>query len=87
MRNVFGLDNKDEALYLKIVPELEAAVLPHLQSRDGKNESFNNLVRHLQGNLPDFVTFNPSIVDQEPWERLAQVVPSDDNNVAEASLL
>jgi hypothetical protein len=87
MRNVFGLDAKDEDLYLKIEPELKSAVVPYLAFRNGFNERFNDLIRHLQGNIPDLVTFNPSIVDQEPWERLAQIIPSDDNDVVEASLL
>jgi hypothetical protein len=87
MRNVFGLDSRDEDLYRKLEPELKAAVLPHIQVKKNQRGSSVEIVRHLQANLPDMITFNPSLVDQEPWERLSLITVSEDNNLAEASLL
>ncbi|KAF2417996.1 cytochrome P450 [Tothia fuscella] len=87
MINVFGMDSKYAGTYFQIKPNLARAISPHLEFTSGTNERFDDLLKRLQGNLPDLVTFNPSMVDQEPWERLGFVTPSEDGNEAEASLL
>jgi hypothetical protein len=87
MTNVFGLESRDRKLYQEIEPELKTAVLPFLQFKDGSGNNFSGLTKHLQGNLPDLITFNPSLVDQEPWERLSLLTPTSDDDVIEASLL
>jgi hypothetical protein len=87
MKNVFGLDSRDEETYSKLEPELSAAVLPHLKTTSGARASSSELVRTLQGSLTDMITFNASMVDQEPWERLSLVTVSAENDLAEASLL
>jgi len=73
MRNVFGLPSKQASLYQSIIPQLDAAILPHLRLSDVSSDTQAGLLRHLQGNLPDFVTFNPSMVDQEPWVRVVRL--------------
>jgi hypothetical protein len=87
MRNVFGLELKEEETYGELQSELNAAVLPHLKITDGSQASSLDIVGALQGSLTDMVTFNASMVDQEPWERLSMVTVAADNDLAEASLL
>jgi hypothetical protein len=67
MTNAFGLPAKQASLYQAIISQLDAAILPHLRLSDVSKETLTETLRHLQGNLPDLVTFNPSMVDQEPW--------------------
>jgi hypothetical protein len=69
MTNVFGLPAKQASLYQTIVPQLDAAILPHLRLNGVSTETLKETMAHLEGNLPDLVTFNPSMVDQEPWVR------------------
>jgi hypothetical protein len=69
MTNAFGLPAKQASLYQAIVPQLNAAILPHLRLSGVPTETFKETMTHLEGNLPDLVTFNPSMVDQEPWVR------------------
>jgi hypothetical protein len=87
MKNVFGIDSRDEELYRKLEPELKAAVVPYLQTSKSAVSSSAEVMRHLQGNFADMITFNASLVDQEPWERLSLVTVSAENDLAEASLL
>lgn len=67
MTNAFGLSAKEASLYQAIIPQLDAAILPHLRLSDVSKETLKETITHLEGNLPDLVTFNPSMVDQEPW--------------------
>lgn len=67
MTNAFGLPAKEASLYQAIIPQLDAAILPHLRLGDVSKETLKETLTHLAGNLPDLVTFNPSMVDQEPW--------------------
>ncbi|QDS70165.1 hypothetical protein FKW77_006099 [Venturia effusa] len=87
MANAFGLSAKEANLYQAIIPQLDAAILPHLRLRDVSEEKLRETMTHLEGNLPDLVTFNPSMVDQEPWERLAYLEPTKDEEGVIASLL
>lgn len=47
----------------------------------------HTLLRRLQGNIPDLVSFNPSLIDQEPWEKVSAVKVSEGQKLAEVSLL
>ena len=67
MTNAFGLPSKQASLYQAIIPQLDAAILPHLRLSDVSKETLAETMKHLEGNLPDLITFNPSMVDQEPW--------------------
>lgn len=87
MKNVFGLDSRDEKLYQKMESELQEAIIPHLQRINDAQQTPPIVVKHFLANLPDLITFNQSIVDQEPWERLSFVSISADSNTAKASLL
>lgn len=69
MTNAFGLSDKEASLYQAIIPQLDAAILPHLRLSDVSKETLKETMTHLEGNLPDLITFNPSMVDQEPWVR------------------
>jgi hypothetical protein len=67
MTNAFGLSKKQASLYQAIIPQLDAAILPHLRLSDVPPETLKETMTHLEGNLSDLITFNPSMVDQEPW--------------------
>ncbi|KAE9969005.1 hypothetical protein BLS_003431 [Venturia inaequalis] len=87
MKNAFGLSAKEASLYQAIIPQLDAAILPHLRLSEVSKETLRETMTHLEGNLPDLITFNPSMVDQEPWERLAYLEPTEDEEGVKASLL
>lgn len=73
MTNAFGLSAKEAGLYQAIIPQLDAAMLPHLRLSNVSKETLKETMTHLEGNLPDLVTFNPSMVDQEPWVRKSDI--------------
>jgi len=73
--------------YERIAPELQNAVEPYLQISGTSHTRLDDIMRHLEGNLPDLITFNPSIVDQEPWERVSAGQFVEDGDSAEVSLL
>jgi hypothetical protein len=87
MKNVFGLPSKHASLYSKVHPLLDQALIPYLSLKDLSHDKLSEIMRHMQGNLPDLVTLNSSMVDQEPWERMSatQLLPNGD--AAEVSLL
>lgn len=103
MINAFGISSKEASLYQSIVPQLDASILPHLRLRNVSKETLKGTMTHLEGNLPDLITSNPSMVDQEPWvskvsshssftktycqERLAYLEPTEDEEGVKASLL
>ena len=74
MTNAFGLPAKQASLYQAIIPQLDAAILPHLRLSDVSPKTLRETMTHLEGNLPDLVTFNPSMVDQEPWVRFNRAI-------------
>ena len=88
-RNVFGVPKSQLGLYHELVSAVQIPVSFHLDAElDSKKlASGSSLLRRLQGNIPDLITFNPSLIDQEPWEKVSAVKVSEDQKVAEVSLL
>ena len=90
--NVFGVPKTQVDLYLNILPNLDRAAQPyvdltHVDFKSIGQKKFEDFIRHLEGNLPDIVTFNSSLVDQEAWERVSAIQLSADKDTAEVSLL
>lgn len=74
--------------YHELVLALELPTTFHLDAAlTTKSVGDDYLMRRLQGNIADLVTFNPSLIDQEAWERVSAVKVSEDEKVAEVSLL
>ena len=89
-RNVFGVPKSQLGLYHELVSAIQIPVSFHLEAAlDIKKEigASQHILRPLQGNVPDLVSFNPSLIDQEPWEKVSNVKVSEDKQLAEVSLL
>ena len=86
LRNVFRMPSKDIAAYLALRPRLNEAISNQMTpSNFGSLRS--SIVSQMRANIPDLLTLNPSIVDQEPWERLSTPYLADDHESAEVNLL
>jgi hypothetical protein len=87
--NVFNVPKDQLRWYHELVSAIQIPVKFHLNAvtaaKDSSND--NSILKRLQGNIPDLVTFNPSLIDQEPWERVSAVQVSEDRKLAEVSLL
>jgi hypothetical protein len=88
-RNVFNVPKEQLRFYHDLVSAIELPVNFHLNTEmlPKNTGSDQTLMRRLQGNIPDLVTFNPSLIDQEPWERVSAIILSEDQKLAEVSLL
>lgn len=86
-RNVFGVPKNEASFYEGITTELELAINPCLKVSEMSQPEVDDIMRHLQANLPDLVTFNQSVVDEEPWERVSAVRLAEDGESADVSLL
>lgn len=84
MRNAYGIPNSFEGRYF----ELESTIEEHV-CREIYDEATQQLtsatLNVLSETLPDFVTFNSSIVDQMQWERVADVELTDGTSEAECN--
>jgi hypothetical protein len=88
-RNVFGVPKDQLSLYHELVSAIEIPVSFHLNAEldEKKLASGSTLLRRLQGNIPDLITFNANLIDQEPWEKVSSVKVSQDQKAADVSLL
>lgn len=68
--NAFGMPRSAKDQYLKTLPILSEAYEKQFKEAS-LNELLQSSIRILEETLPDFITFNPSIVDQMPWERVS----------------
>jgi hypothetical protein len=84
LRNAFGISSQAETQYVQNEKDITKAI------QDEVYEEVQNLtsatLRLLSETLPDFVTFNSSIVDQMQWERVADVELTDGTSEAECNL-
>jgi hypothetical protein len=84
LRNAFGLSSNVEAKYFEIESDLSKIVTADLY--DQVQPLISSTLSSLSETLPDFVTFNSSIVDQMQWERVADVELSDGTSEADCNL-
>lgn len=88
LRNAFGFPSSLKSHYVKLQPAIiEAFAEEVFKGRSLKNltQAFTRNLSKSEG-LPDLVTFNSSIVDQLPWERVAGVELTDGTDEAECGL-
>jgi hypothetical protein len=88
-QNVFGVSKKQSSLYDELVSAIHIPVKFHLDAEISSERLSvdDKILRRLQGNISDLITFNTSLIDQEPWEKISAVKISDDQKLAEVSLL
>jgi hypothetical protein len=84
LRNAFGLSSNVETKYFEIESDLSKAVAADVY--DQIQPLISSTLSSLSETLPDFVTFNTSIVDQMQWERVADVELSDGTSEADCNL-
>ncbi|KAF1998888.1 hypothetical protein P154DRAFT_602418 [Amniculicola lignicola CBS 123094] len=86
LHNAFGMPGGLKKQYFNIRP----AFLEKLETEIFDGPEMKKVVAAstsiLSDSLPDFITFNSSVVDQMPWERVAGVELTDGNEEAETSL-
>lgn len=84
LRNAFSLPSQAETQYFEHEDEVtkivSAEIYEQMQSLTAAT------LRILTETLPDFVTFNSSIVDQMQWERVADVELTDGTSEAECNM-
>jgi hypothetical protein len=84
LHNAFGISSKDETQFFELEPVVETAVTAEIytEARDKLTTATLNI---LSETLPDFITFNSSIVDQMQWERVADVELTNGTSEAECN--
>jgi hypothetical protein len=84
LHNAFSMSGNAEKPYFDIGVAIPKAVVADLY--DEMLPLMSSTLHTLSESLPDFVTFNSSIVDQMQWERVADVELSDGTSEAECNL-
>lgn len=87
LRNAFNLPKNTEVGYLELRPELSKALSENIFKQQEAEKVITAVLSILTDSLPDLVTFNSSIVDQLPWERVANLELTDGTVEAECDLL
>ncbi|CAN9380249.1 unnamed protein product [Alternaria alternata] len=86
LRNTFNLPKVMESHYLEIQNEINQVVETELYKGVAEEGLIKASLRILTESLPDFVTFNSSVVDQMQWERVSNVELTDGTSEAECDL-
>jgi hypothetical protein len=84
LRNAFGVSRNVETKYFEIESDLRSSIVSDVY--DEIQPLIFSTLRNLSESLPDFVTFNSSIVDQMQWERVADIELSDGTSEADCNL-
>ena len=81
LRKVVAMSPSETDLYLDTLTQ-------RLFDSDARSQAtMRQLMVKLQSRLPDLLSFNPSPVDQEPWEKAGKMQLGDSNNTATIDLL
>ncbi|KAK7190047.1 hypothetical protein DPSP01_006344 [Paraphaeosphaeria sporulosa] len=83
LRNAFNLPNDTEMGYHDLRPKLKDALDDNIFKAQTAEKLISASLSVLSDSLPDLVTFNTSIVDQLPWERVANLELTDGTIEAE----
>ncbi|KAL1608248.1 hypothetical protein SLS60_003187 [Paraconiothyrium brasiliense] len=86
LRNAFNLPKNTEAGYLELRPKLAKHLNDNVFVNQQAEKILSATLSILTDSLPDLVTFNSSIVDQLPWERVANLELTDGTVEAECDL-
>ncbi|KAF2446159.1 hypothetical protein P171DRAFT_519732 [Karstenula rhodostoma CBS 690.94] len=87
LRNAFRLPKNTETGYDELRPKLKQALNDNVFKSQTAEKLISASLSILSDSLPDLVTFNTSIVDQLPWERVANLELTDGTVEAECDLL
>ncbi|KAI2487451.1 hypothetical protein Ptr902_01584 [Pyrenophora tritici-repentis] len=86
LRNAFNLPKEMESHYIELRQEIDQAVQTELHTGATRENLIRLSLNILSDSLPDLTTFNSSIVDQMPWERVSNVDLTDGTSEAECDL-
>jgi hypothetical protein len=86
LQNAFDLPSKAKSRYFELQPLLSKALESEVFSGKKLDELSSTFLRSLSESLPDLITFNSSLVDQLPWERLANIELTDGAEEVECDL-
>jgi hypothetical protein len=84
LRNAFSIPSKVESQYFEVESNIKSTITTTIDAE--MKPLISSTLNILSEALPDFVTFNSSIVDQMQWERVAEVELSDGTSEAECNL-
>ena len=86
LRNAFNLPKAMESHYIELRQEIAQTVQTELHTGATRENLIKLSLNILSDSLPDLTTFNSSIVDQMPWERVSNVDLTDGTSEAECDL-
>lgn len=86
LQNAFNMPKNTKSLYLELQPAL-SKILEHELFKGAQMEKLlSSSLSLLSESLPDLITFNSSIVDQMPWERVSGLELTNESVEAECEL-
>lgn len=86
LQNGFSMPKSTHDQYFELDPTIKAIHKNELVSDEQRQSLISASLRALTESLPDFTTFNTSIVDQMQWERVANIELSDGTSESECDL-
>ncbi|RMZ73200.1 cytochrome p450 [Pyrenophora seminiperda CCB06] len=86
LRNAFNLPKAMESHYIELRQEITQTIQTELHTGATRENLIKLSLNILADSLPDLTTFNSSIVDQMPWERVSNVDLTDGTSEAECDL-
>ncbi|KAF2680160.1 hypothetical protein K458DRAFT_445376 [Lentithecium fluviatile CBS 122367] len=86
LRNTFNMPANTKTGYLELRPEIAKTIENELFKGPTMEAVLASSLSMLSESLPDLITFNSSIVDQMPWERVAGLDLTEETVEAECDL-
>jgi hypothetical protein len=86
VRNAFSMPKTARTKYFELAPEISKIVESEIYNGAQMESLLKASLSTLSEALPDFVTFNSSIVDQMQWERVSNLELTDGTSEAECDL-
>ncbi|KAH7348054.1 hypothetical protein BKA66DRAFT_432647 [Pyrenochaeta sp. MPI-SDFR-AT-0127] len=86
LRNAFSMPADMQSQYFELSPTVTKVIETEVFQGKQMESLINASLTILSESLPDFVTFNSSIVDQMQWERVSNVELTDGTSEAECDL-
>lgn len=83
LRNTFGMPADFEANYFDLQPSIKTVIATSIYAPEPLQTLISSSCNLLSDALPDLITFNSSIVDQMPWERVAALSLTSGTSEAE----
>ncbi|KAF2205808.1 hypothetical protein GQ43DRAFT_477048 [Delitschia confertaspora ATCC 74209] len=84
--NTFLLPSAAKKQYLQLRPAISEALQKEIFQGEHLKELLSSSLEVLSQTLPDLISFNSSIVDQLPWERVSDIELTDGTEEAECEL-